>query len=76
MRLTFAYSFLGADLCAVLHRMQSEIDFGDLFLVLHCADCIVDVGALVARLAVHFGGLRLFCFCDLKLAMYTSIESE
>ena len=54
---TFAHPLLRAHLRAILHSVQGEVDLGDLPLVLHRANGIVNVRILVDGLAVHDVGI-------------------
>ena len=56
---TLTYTLLRAHLGPILHCVQSEVDLGDLLLVLHRAERIVNVLILGAG-TVHRGGRRLF----------------
>ena len=56
---TFTYTLLCAHLRAIFHCVQSEVDLGDLLLVLHGAERIVNV-LILGGLTVHRGGGRLF----------------
>ena len=55
-RHTFTDSILRAHLSTIFHCVQGEVDLGDLLLILHCADRIVDVLRLVDLLAGHCVG--------------------
>lgn len=58
-RRTFAYSLERADLSAVLHHVDGEVDLGQRLLLLNRANGIVDLGGssrdLLSNVGVAFG---------------------
>lgn len=63
---TFAHTLQGADLGAILHGMDGEVDLGNGLLLLNRADCIIDLDvapllnrgrSVILALGVHGGRL-------------------